>query len=178
MSDPVQNADVIRVALERNDRAVHLRPSVGRGTATTNVTWHGGLSCEVTDGPWRFGVGMSDNYGGANEAPNPGVYARAALGSCLTIGYALWAARLGIPLREIAVEVQADYDVSGELGLDPHVRPGYLAMRYTVTIDSDAPQEDVLCMLDTAERNSSLLDDFRNPVPVARTVRFVARQEG
>ncbi len=173
MSDPRQNAETIRSALERNERAVSLRPSVGRGTATTNVTWRGGLSCEVSEGQWRFAVGMTEKYGGANDGPNPGVYGRAALGACLAIGYAMWAARMNVPLRSLDVEVQADYDVSGELGLDPQVRPGYLAMRYLVTVDSDASQADVLHMLDTADRHSSYLDDFTHPVAVHRTVRFV-----
>lgn len=178
MTEPQQNAEAIRTALERNERAVALRPSVGRGTARTAVTWRGGLSCEVTEGPWRFVVGMTEKYGGANDGPNPGVYGRAALGSCVAIGYALWAARMNIPLRALEVEVQADYDVSGELGLDEQVRPGYLAMRYVVTIDSDAPQDDVLRMLDAADQHSAFLDDFSNPVPVQRTVRFAVTSEG
>ncbi|MEO6444795.1 MAG: OsmC family protein [Gemmatimonadaceae bacterium] len=177
MSESRQDAAKIREAVERNDRVVTARPSVGKGTAVTSVHWRGGLSCEVVSGTWRFNVGMSDNYGGADEAPNPGVYGRAALGSCLAVGYAMWAARLGVPLRALSVDVHADYDVRGELGIDDDVRPGYLAMRYDVTIDSEAPQEEVLRMLDTAEKYSSYLDDFRNPVPVTRTVRFASSQE-
>jgi uncharacterized OsmC-like protein len=121
---------------------------------------------------------MTEKYGGANDGPNPGVYGRAALGSCVAIGYALWAARMNIPLRALEVEVQADYDVSGELGLDAQVRPGYLAMRYLVTIDSDASQDDVLRMLDAADRHSSFVDDFANSVPVQRTVRFAVSSKG
>jgi len=178
MTELHQNADVIRQALERNDRIVSLRPAVGRGTAKTIARWRGGLSCEISEGAWRFAVGMTDRYGGANEAPNPGVYGRAALGSCLVLGYAAWAARMNIPLRSIDVEVQADYDASGELGIDPNVRPGYLAMRYVVRVESDAPQDDVLRMLEIAERHSSFLDDFSNPVPVERTVEFITPVRG
>jgi len=55
----MQNEDVIRTALERNVKAVSLRPSVGQGTAVTRVQWTGGLTCEVEDGPWKLVVGMS-----------------------------------------------------------------------------------------------------------------------
>ena len=90
MSSPA----TIKAALERNVKVVEARPSVGQGTAVTKVTLHPGLACEVEEGPWRFSVGMTEKYGGGNTGPNPGVYGRAALGSCLAIGYGMWAARL------------------------------------------------------------------------------------
>lgn len=171
----MNESDAIRTALERNVKAVELRPSVGRGTAVTRVRWRHGLTCEAEDGPWKLVAGMTEKYGGDNAGPNPGVYGRTALGTCLTIGYAMWAARMGIALKALEVEIQADYDVSGELGADDAVRPGYQAMRYVVSIESDAPEARVLEMLDHADRHSSYLDDFANPVPVEREVRFAAR---
>jgi uncharacterized OsmC-like protein len=170
----VQNREVIKSALERNVRAVAARPSVGQGTAVTKVNWRHGLTCEAEDGPWKFTVGMTDKYGGDNAGPNPGVFGRTALGSCLVIGYAMWAARMNVPIKSLQVEVQADYDVRGELGVDDSVRPGYKAMRVIVTIESDAPESEVAAMLDVAERHSSYLDDYRNPVPVTRELRFVS----
>lgn len=169
MSSP----DTIKAALERNVKVVTARPSVGQGTAVTKVTLHPGLACDVEEGPWRFNVGMTEKYGGENTGPNPGVFGRAALGSCLAIGYGMWAARLGIPLRALTVEVRARYDVRGELGIDQSVRPGYADIVYVVTVDTDAPDADVQRLLDTADRHSSWLDDLRNPVPVSREVRIV-----
>jgi uncharacterized OsmC-like protein len=165
--------EVIKAALERNARVVAARPSAGQGTAVTKVTLHPGLACEVEDGAWRFSVGMTDKYGGLNNGPNPGVYGRAALGSCLAIGYAMWAARLDIPVRSLAVEVRARYDVRGELAIDDSIRPGYEDIVYVVTVDTDATEADVRQWLDTADRHSSWLDDLRNPVPVSRELRIV-----
>src|SRR5580700_10228626 len=85
----MQGLDSIRTAVERSARAVELRPSVGQGTAVTKVRLRDGLSCEVEDGPWKFTVGMTDAYGGSNAGPNPGVYGRGAVGSCLAIGYSI-----------------------------------------------------------------------------------------
>ena len=166
--------EAIRTAIERNVKAVSLRPSVGQGTAITKVTWREGLTCDVEEGPWKLVVGMTEKYGGSNAGPNPGVYGRTAVGSCLAIGYMMWASRLEIPVRSLEVEVQADYDVRGELGVENSVRPGYTRMRYIVTIDSDAPEADVMRLLDTAERYSSWLDDIVNPVPMEREVRMVS----
>ncbi len=174
----MQNREVIKTAMERNVRAITAHPSAGRGTAVTKVRWRHGLTCDAEDGPWKIVVGMTDKYGGDNAGPNPGVLGRTALGSCLAIGYALWAARLNVSLQSLEVEVQADYDVRGELGVDDAVRPGYKEMRVVVSIASDASESQVLAMLETAERHSSYLDDFRNPVPVKREVRFVAAPVG
>lgn len=79
---------------------------------------------------------------------------------------------MGIALKSLAVDIHADYDVRGELGINDSVRPGYSEMRAVVTIESDAPDSDVRAMMDTADRHSSFLDDFRNPVPVKRELRL------
>jgi uncharacterized OsmC-like protein len=172
MEETPQRRGAIKDALERNVRAVSHRPSIGQGTAKTKVRWRHGLTCDVEDGPWRLAVGMTDKYGGDNAGPNPGVFGRTALGACLAIGYAMWAARLGITLHSLEIEVQADYDVRGELGIDDAIRPGYQAIRYVVSIESDAPEALVVDMLDRADQHSSYLDDFRNPVPVHRELRL------
>lgn len=168
MSSPAQ----IKEALERNVKVLGARPAVGQGTARTVARLRPGLECEVTDGPWTLQVGMTEKYGGTGAHPNPGSYGRAALASCLTIGYAMWASRLGIPLDRLEVEVQADYDVRGELGVADEVRPGYRAIRYVVTVESPAPEAEILQLRDTGDRYSSWLDDIANPVPLSRVVVY------
>jgi len=172
----MDDSSAIREALERNARAVELKPSIGQGTAVTKVRLHPGLRCDVEDGAWKFTVGMSEKYGATNAGPNPGVYGRAAIGSFLAVGYAMWAARLGVPIDGLDVEIQADYDVRGELGVSEKVRPGYLAMRYIVTVESSAPAEDIMRVLDTADRHSSWRDDITNGVPLTREVRIPVRE--
>jgi uncharacterized OsmC-like protein len=165
--------ETIRDALNRNVRAVQLRPSVGQGTAVTRVRLKPGLACDVEDGPWKFTVGMTEKYGGTNAGPNPGVYGRGAVGSCLAICYGMWAARLGVAIEALEVEIQADYDARGELGVSDDVRPGYLAMRYCVTVESAAPADDILRVLDTADRYSSWRDDIARGVPFTREVHVL-----
>ena len=169
----MSDATTTKAALERSLKLIEERPSSGQGIAVTKVTLSPGLACDVEDGPWRFNVGMTEKYGGVNSGPNPGVYGRAALGSCLAIGYGMWAARFDIPIRSLTVEVRARYDVRGEFGIDDSIRPGYLDMVYVVTVDTDAPDADVHRWLDAADAHSSLLDDFRNPVPVSRELRII-----
>jgi uncharacterized OsmC-like protein len=164
----------IKRAVERNVKAVSLKPFVGQGTAITSVRLRDGLACDVTDGPWSFVVGMTEKYGGSNAGPNPGVFGRAALGSCLAIGYAMWAARLAVPIDSLEIEVHADYDVRGELGVADEVRPGYAKIRYVVTVSSPAPEAEITRWLDIADGYSSWRDNVANAVPLECERRITA----
>jgi len=168
----MHDASRIKEAIDRNVKAVTLRPSVGQGTAKTKATLKAGLAVDVEEGPYRLTVGMHEKYGGTNAGPNPGVFGRASLASCLAIGYGMWAARLGVPIDSLEVVVEADYDVRGELGVSDDVHPGYLEMRYVVHVTSPAPRADVERMLATAEKCSSYVDNFARAVPVRRDLHI------
>jgi uncharacterized OsmC-like protein len=170
----VSDQERIRTAFERNVKALSLRPSIGRGTAVTKARLREGLTCEIEDGPWRLVADMGEKHGGAAAGPNPGVLGRGALASCMVVGYAMWAARLGVRLETLEVEVQTDYDARGEYGVDDDVAPGYTRMRWIVTVESEAPEADVMSVLEKAEKHSPYLDLFRNPQDLRREVRVVS----
>ncbi len=74
---------------------------------------------------------------GGDSAPNPVEHVLAALGSCLTVGYAAAAAVRGIELRSLEVEVKGTVDLRVFLGLaEGHA--GYNQLEVTTYIDSDA----------------------------------------
>jgi uncharacterized OsmC-like protein len=166
--------DDIRTILERNAKAVALRPGAGQNTARTTVSLRPGLECEVVEGPWRLTIAMGEKSGGTGAGPNPGVLGRGALGSCLALGYAMWATRLQVPLDSLEVEVEADYDSRGELGVSDEVPPGYTQVRYTVTVESSAPEAEVRRLIDTADRYSPYRDVFARAHDVRRTLRISA----
>jgi uncharacterized OsmC-like protein len=168
--------DTLRVAFERTERALTLRPSLGLGTGVSRTRLREGLACEIEDGRWRLTADMPPQVGGGGLAPTPGVLGRAALGSCLAITYKLWAAKLGVPIGAIEVEVQADYDDGALFGVSD-AEPGYSEVRYAVTIESDAPDADVQRVLDDADAHSPYLDVFRRAHTCRRTIRLVAPRE-
>lgn len=165
------SSETIRSAFRRNQRALELRPSVGQGTARTRVTLRDDLTCEVEDGNWKFVADLSEKHGSKAAGPDPGVFGRAALGTCLVMGYRQWAAHLEIPVRGIEVEVQGDYDSRGGHGVGD-APPGYREVRYVVTIDSEASEGDIMRLVDIADRHSPWLDDFIRPLEVKREVRI------
>ncbi len=108
ITHPTPAAARIKQVLDRNAQALELRPGLGRHTAVTKVRLGENLACEVEEGDWKLNAGMSLKSGGLGTAPNPGIYGRASLGSCLAIGYAMWAARMEVPIRSLEVQNPAD----------------------------------------------------------------------
>ncbi len=173
----MRDAGHIRETLERNAKAVSLRPSLGLHTAKTTVRLKPGLECEVEEGPWKLTVGVGESSGGTNAGPTPGVLGRGALGSCLAVGYGMWAARLGVPIDALEVRVEADFDSRGELGVSDTVPPGYSQVRYFVTVSSRAPEADVRRVIDTADKYSPYRDVFARAHDVRRELTILAPAE-
>jgi uncharacterized OsmC-like protein len=163
-----------KAILERNVKALTLRPSIGQGTATTVVRVRNGVTCDIEDGSWKLVSDEMPGDGGAGLGPDAGVLVRAGLGSCLAQGYVIWAARLDVPLDSVEVTVEADYDALGMYGIDDSVPPGWPAVRYTAVIGSPAPEERVRHLVETADRHSPILDDLRRAVPVRGEHRIAA----
>ena len=167
----MSETEKIKSAVERSIKALTLKPSLGLGTGKSKTRIKNGLTCEIQEGNWKFLADMPESVGGNAQGPTPGVYGRAALGSCLAIGYMMKAATMNIPITMLEVEVQADYDDGALLGTS-NVAPGYLEVRYTITIESDAAEEDILKMIDDADQHSPYLDIFSNPQNCKREVHI------
>ncbi|HEU4758732.1 MAG TPA: OsmC family protein [Dehalococcoidia bacterium] len=162
----------LKSAIERNQKALASRPSIGRGTATTTVRVRSGVTCDIEDGSWKLVADEMPGDGGAGLGPDPGVFTRAGLGSCLAIGYMMWAAVKGIPLDSVEVVVEADYDAVGMFGVDDSVSPGWGAVRYTAKISSPAPAEQVRELVAYADRYSPVLDIIRRAIPVTGALQI------
>jgi uncharacterized OsmC-like protein len=150
------------------------RPAVAQATATMRVRIIDGLHCEAREGDWLLSLDLPVDAGGTNAGATPGVHGRAALASCLAMGYTIELARVGIQPRSLEVEVQVDYDNRGLVGMD-NIRPGYLNVRHTLYLESDAPLDAVKSALQRAQRNSPYLDIFTNAQPVSGQVIFGPR---
>jgi uncharacterized OsmC-like protein len=169
--------DKIQAAIQRVSSTLKQRPAFGLGTGISKATITDGLTCEVQEGDWNFVLDMPGQVGGNDAGPTPGVFGRAALGSCLAIGYKMKACQLGVPVASIAVEVQADYDQGALFGTTENVPPGYLEVRYTVTVDSDASQEEIMRVLDQGDEHSPYLDVFSRAQNCVRTVQILSTKK-
>ena len=162
----------IREIAERNAEFLALKPERGHLTGVTRARMVEGLRCEIEEGPWKLTADMPVKAGGEDTAPTPGVLGRGALASCLAIGISIWAARKGVPIDALEVEIQADFDARGEMGVGENIPPGYAEIRYTVSIDSPAPRQTIDELLETAERHSPYLDIFGRAQSMRRILRL------
>jgi uncharacterized OsmC-like protein len=115
---------------------------------------------------------MPVKAGGEETAPTPGTLGRGALASCMAMSIARWAARRGVPIEAVQVEVQADFDARGELGMDDDIPPGYQEVRYVISIDSPAPADEVAKLVELAGRYSPYVDVFARSQTMKRIVRL------
>jgi uncharacterized OsmC-like protein len=166
----------IRALAERNVQLLALKPSRGHLSCATRARLVDGLRCEIEEGPWKLAADMPAKVGGDESAPTPGVLGRGALASCLVICIAAWAARLGVPIEALEVEVQADFDARGELGIGDGIPAGYTAVRYVVSLQSPAARADLDRLLDLAERHSPYLDVFGRAIALSRVVRLNGKE--
>ncbi len=162
----------IREIAERNAQTLALKPTRGHLTGITKARLVDGLRCEIEEGPWKLAADMPLKAGGEETAPTPGMLGRGALASCLVIGISMWAARLGVSIDALEVEVKADFDARGELGVGKNIPPGYQEVRYSISIDSPASEKAIVELLETAERHSPYVDVFSRAQTMKRILRL------
>jgi uncharacterized OsmC-like protein len=164
----------IRNAFGRMAHVFAKRPEAAQATSVMRARLVDGLRCEAQEGNWRFSIDMPVEGGGGGSGPTPGVHGRAALASCLAIGYGICLARAHIEVRNLEVEVAVDFDNRGLVGMDG-VYPGYLGVRHTLYIDADATPEQLEPVIAEARRCSPYLHVFADPQPLQGSVVYGAR---
>lgn len=171
----MHDTSTLKTAIERTTKALSLRPALGRSTGVSKTKVINGLTCESQEGDWKFVIDMPASVGGNGSGPTPGVMGRAALGSCLAIGYMMKAATMNISIQSLEVQVEADYDDGSLFGTSDNY-PGYLQVRYVVNIESEASAEEITAMLDDADKHSPYLDVFSRAQECIREVRIVHKK--
>jgi uncharacterized OsmC-like protein len=160
----------LTTVIEDTRKVVTDNPAAGRVLFSTDSTLTGVTEVAVRTSAHAFTVDEPPALGGGGSAPNPVEYALASLGSCQAITYRFWAERLGIPFDTLTVTVEGDLDISGFFGFDDSVRPGFSAVRVRVGITGPETAERYQQLAAAVDEHCPVLDLFRNPVPVDRTL--------
>jgi uncharacterized OsmC-like protein len=151
-------------------KAVTDDPSAAQALFSAQGTLVGITEVDVRTGAHTFKVDEPPALGGADVAANPVQLALASLGSCQAITYRFWAEQLGIAFDSLTVRVEGDLDIRGFFGFDDTVRPGFTAIRVHVTVSGPEDAERYQQLATAVDDHCPVLDLFKNPVPVTRSV--------
>jgi uncharacterized OsmC-like protein len=156
----------IKSVQQRTVRALKKSPKLGRGTRVASATVKDGFVCEVKDGKWKLATDLTNSDGGDESAPDPGTLVRAGLAACLASSFVIWSARLDIPLEDVQITLETDYDIRGRMMMDSDLPVGWHEVRYTARIRSSAPEEQLSELFRLVERYSPIADDIVRAVPM------------
>lgn len=123
-------------------------------------------------GRHTFTIDEPATLGGDDAGANPVEHLLAALGSCQVISYQVWAAKLGIAVDSIDIDVTGDLDVRGFFGLDETVRPGFNTVHVEARITGPEPLERYEELTRIVERHCPVLDVLTAGVPVTSQVTY------
>ena len=179
MADQLNDVNV--VAMKEFDKRLRDNPALAKRTIKVRASWLRGTKTlveigehhmdgtRVTPTTRKFMVTADapPGLGGVDAAPAASEMLLASLASCLTSGIAANAALFDVPIDGLDIELDADIDFRGLFGHDKSVRNGCSDIRYTVTIQSSAPEEKVRRCKETIDRKSAVLDMVTNPVKIS-----------
>ena len=114
--------------------------------------------------------------GGTGSGPHPGQLMRASIGACLVMGYRLWAARLGVELSDVHLELGCEYDERGQLGMEVGAAIGWRRIHWDVVLVSDASEAELLRVVETSHRYSPMLANLAREVERTFQVRIERRK--
>jgi len=89
----------------------------------------------------RIVADMPAAVGGMGEEPSPGWLFRAAIASCVASTVAMEAAREGVSLTSLEVEVDSESDDRGMLGIDESVPAGPLSTRIRIRARGEGAED-------------------------------------
>jgi uncharacterized OsmC-like protein len=153
-ADPV---GAIQARYQRRVAELGERPELAQCRGSVRVELAYGFACNVDLGDRSLRVDLPSAEGGTGSGPHPGQLMRASLSACLVMGYRLWAARLGVALDDVALELSCEFDERGQLGLDAGTSVGWRRISWTTTLWSTAPEAELAGLVEKTHRYSPML---------------------
>lgn len=130
------------------------------------------VDVEGSDGE-RLTTDMPSSIGGRGEEPSPGWLYRAALASCVAATVAMEAARAGVELTSLKVEVDSESDDRGILGIDSGILAGPLSATVRIrAIGDGVAAGDLTEIVDRGARRCPVLDATQRDVDMTIDIQI------
>ncbi len=164
----------VRDSIEKAVRYLTENPADAKATDSfATATLGESLRVEI-QGPngERMVTDMPGSIGGQGEHPSPGWLFRAGIASCVASTIGMEAAREGIELSSLEVEVDSESDDRGILGIDESVPPGPLSTRIQVRAKADGVDDGRLRqILETGAGRCPVCDATKRAVDVTLEIQ-------
>lgn len=133
----------VKESIEKAVQYLSENPAEARYTDSLATATLGELLRVTVEGPngERLASDMPAGVGGQGEHPSPAWFFRAGLAACVASIIAMEAAREGIELSSLEVEVDSESDDRGILGMDGSVPAGPLSVRVQVRARASGASE-------------------------------------
>ncbi len=151
----------IRVAVERVADVFRKKPATAFNTKRASGPIESGLVCRARQDNHTAVMDMPEPIGGEGSAPSPGFHIRVGLVGCIAVGIKLTAAREGIDVGAIEVDVEMDFDDAAMIGVSDNTAAP-LETRVTIAVESAAPWDAVTAMVGRALERDPYFVAFRD----------------
>lgn len=120
---------------------------IGKTVWKASTSWKGGFKVDTSSREFDSKFDEPEMLCGTNTAANPVEMVLQAYGACLTIGYAMNAAVMGIKIDDLKIDLEGEIDLPGFLGLEAPANlnmdklPGFKTITAKIKIKADADKK-------------------------------------
>ena len=122
-----------------------------------------GVSCKIETGKALVEAGLHPATGGSGQCACSGDMLLEALVACAGVTLNAVATSLGIALRDASLRAEGDLDFRGTLGVSKEVPVGFQNIRLKITLDTDAPEDQIATLLRLTERYCVVFQTLAHP---------------
>lgn len=157
------NADDLRALQAPIKDKLRQTPEAGRVTLRAQGQLGDGLTCSVETGRALVQAGLHPATGGDGLSACSGDMLLQALVACAGVTLNAVSTALGIALRDATLVAEGDLDFRGTLGVAKDAPVGFSDIRLTITLDTDASDEQVQTLLKLTERYCVIYQTLARP---------------
>ena len=142
-------------------------PGAALITLRAQGTLGDGVSCRIETGKALVVAGLHPATGGNGLSACSGDMLLEALVACAGVTLNAVATSLGIELRSGLLQAEGDLDFRGTLGVSKEVPVGFQNIRLKITLDTDAPEDQIATLLRLTERYCVVFQTLAHPPPLS-----------
>ena len=122
-----------------------------------------GVTCKIETGKALVAAGLHPATGGNGLSACSGDMLLEALVACAGVTLNAVATALGIELRDASLEAEGDLDFRGTLGVSKEAPVGFQNIRLTISLDTDASEDQLATLVRLTERYCVVYQTLVNP---------------